>query len=34
MGKESTLMILGYRKTVYKWRETLTKRDRAPAQWV
>lgn len=27
-------MLLGYRKTVYKWWETLRKRDRAPAQWV
>lgn len=34
MHKESTLMILGYRKTVHKWRETLRERDRASAQQV
>lgn len=34
MGKESALMILGYRETVDQRRETLRERDRAPAQWV
>lgn len=34
MGKESMLMALGYRKTVYKCWETQRKRDRALAQWV
>lgn len=34
MGNENMPMVLGCRKTVYKWWETQRRRDRAPAQWV